>query len=208
MREYLGSLGALVAGAVLMLVGYAATWAIATVPVFAGDAVGGPASAVALSGRELTPIGFAAGWVALAGAAGLLATRTWGRRVIGAVVALAAATAGATALAFPLTGSAFIEAALDARSITGVEASAVTTTAWWIAALIGALLGAVAGVLALLRGPTWPRLSGRYERASGGQSGGGGAGDPQDPAGAVGGIAAWDALDRGEDPTDPAPRAG
>ena len=208
MREYLAALGALVAGAILMLVGYAATWAVATVPVFSGDASGGPVGEVALSGRDLAPIGFAAGWVALAGAAGLLATRTWGRRVIGAVVALGAATAGATALAFALSGSAFIEAALSARSITGVEASAVATTAWWVAALAGALLAAVAGLLALLRGPSWPRLSGRYERASGGASAGGGTVDSQGPAGAVGGIAAWDALDRGEDPTDPAPRTG
>lgn len=208
MREYLGALGALVAGAILMLVGYATTWAVATVPVFSGDAAGGPVGEVALSGRELAPIGFAAGWVALAGAAGLLATRTWGRRLIGALVALAAAAAGATALAFALTGPAFIEAALAARSITGVEASAVATTAWWIAALVGALLAAVAGLLALLRGPTWPRLSGRYERAAGVQPAGGGAVEPQGPAGAVGGIAAWDALDRGEDPTDPAPRTG
>ena len=200
MREYVASLATLLVGAVLVLVGYGATWAVATVPVFTGSTEGAPVSEVVLTGRDLAPIGSAAGWVALAGLAGLLATRTWGRRVIGAVIALACGTAGATALAFALTGASFIEATLQARSIGDVQASTVSTTTWWLVAMIGGLIAAVAGSLAIVRGPSWPRLSGRYERSASG-----GGADPDAP---VSGIQAWDALDRGEDPTDPYPRSG
>ena len=68
----------------------------------------------------------------------------------------------------------------------------------------------VTGLLAVLRGSRWPVLSSRYQREGPRQGapapGGQGAGAPGD--GPVGGIAAWDALDRGEDPTDPQGRAG
>lgn len=203
MREYVATLGALLLGGVVLLVSYAATWAVVTVPVFSGEA--GPENEVMLSGRDIAPIGNAAGWIALAGLAGLLATRTWGRRAVGAVVAVAGGAAGATALAYGLAGDTatssmpgFLEAALSARSLADVAPTSVSTTAWWLVAIGGALAVMVAGLLALVRGPAWPRLSGRYERS---------APAPQPADGEVRGIAAWDALDRGEDPTDPGGRA-
>ena len=203
-REYVATLGALLLGGVVLLVGYGATWAVVTIPVFSGDE--GPVSEVVLSGRDIAPIGAAAGWIALAGLAGLLATRTWGRRAIGAIVAIAGGAAGATALAYGLAGDAsassmsgLLEAALAARSLGGLTPTSVAISGWWIVAAGGALATMVAGFLALVRGPGWPRLSGRYERS---------APAPQRPEGEVRGIAAWDALDRGEDPTDPDARAG
>ncbi|MGI9196311.1 MAG: Trp biosynthesis-associated membrane protein [Candidatus Nanopelagicales bacterium] len=199
MREYLAALLALLVGAVTLLLAYGATWAVATVPVFTGDATPGvPASDVALSGRDLAPLGSAAGWLALAGVAVLLATRAWGRRIVGAVLVLCGGAAGATALAFGLTGASFIDAVLDARAMGDVTAQTVSTTGWWIVAMGGALLVVIVGFLAVIRGPAWPGMSRRYERPAG----------PAPTETSVGGVAAWDALDRGEDPTDPRPRSG
>lgn len=205
MREYLAALGAIAMGGVLLLVGYGATWAVAVVSVFAGGGPSDPVTEVTLTGRDLAPVGGAVGWVALAGVAGVLATRTWGRRVVGGVLALSGGVAGVTALTYGLTGAAFVQDTLAARSVGPV--AGVTTTVWWVVALVGGMAVGISGLVTALRGPGWPRLSGRYERTRGAM--------PRDlprdlPPGeaTVGGIAAWDALDRGEDPTDPGARAG
>jgi uncharacterized membrane protein (TIGR02234 family) len=75
------------------------------------------------------------------------------------------------------------------------------SSAWPVVAIVAGVLGVAAGVLAVLRGRGWPAMGRRYERA--------GAPEPvtaarrpetdEDRA-----QAAWKALDRGEDPTDPA----
>jgi hypothetical protein len=61
------------------------------------------------------------------------------------------------------------------------------TTAWAVACVAGGLSLAAGGAFAAVRGASWPGLGTRYERA---------ARRPAD-----GPTAAWDALDRGEDPT-------
>lgn len=198
MRPFVTSLLCLLAGAVAVIVGYGATWVVATTPVFAGTSHGQMTTELALSGRDLAPLGSAAGWVALAGVAGLLATRSWGRRVVGAIVALAGGVAGTVALTFALTGHAFVEATLTARGLSAP--SSVAGTAWWVVGAIGGLVVLAAGAAALVRGPSWPGLSGRYERNH--------AAAEASVDRPVGGIAAWDAIDRGEDPTDPRSPAG
>jgi hypothetical protein len=60
-------------------------------------------------------------------------------------------------------------------------------TGWPLACTAGGLLLAAGGALTAARGRLWPSLGARYERAA-------------RPAG-DGPTAAWDALDRGEDPT-------
>lgn len=190
MRVYIGALVALALGALAILVGYGATWAVVTAPLMAGD--GAPTSIVELTGRELAPLGAAMGWVALAGIAGLLATSRWGRRVVGALLVVAGGVAGVTAFTFALTdvaagGGAFVEAALGARGLG--SATQVTITAWWIPGLLGGLAVLVVGMLALLLGGRLPTLSRRYDRSAGAGSR------------ATGQVAMWDALDRGEDPT-------
>ena len=183
-----------------VLLAYGATWVVAAVPVFAGSDEG-VSREVALTGRDLVPLGAAMGWVGLAAIAALLATRTWGRRVTGAVVLVAGGIAGVTGVAFGFaeaaTGGtgAFVEAALRAR--TDAVPTSVSVSAWWLLAIVSGLAMMVCGLLALLEGPSWPRLGARYSRAS-----------TQTPASAA---ATWDALDRGVDPTvldEPIPADG
>lgn len=176
-----------------VLVSYGATWVVALVPVFAGaDPAGGPGREVVLTGRDLAPLGAAMGWVGLAAVAALLATRTWGRRVTGAVVLLAGGVAGVTSLAFALTDAAtggagaFVSAALGVSS--AAEATQVSITAWWVLAAVAGLALLACGLLAVLDGPAWPRLGARYSR-------------DEARSGPPSAAAAWDALDRGEDPT-------
>jgi uncharacterized membrane protein (TIGR02234 family) len=172
------------------LVAYSATWVVAELPVFAG-ADAGVSREVALTGRDLVPLGGAMGWVGLAAIAALFATRTWGRRVTGAVVLLAGGIAGVTGVAFGFTeaatggGGAFVEAALGSRS--DAVPTSVSVSAWWLLAIAAGLAMMVCGLLALVEGPSWPRLGARYARST-----------MQAPASAA---ATWDALDRGVDPT-------
>jgi uncharacterized membrane protein (TIGR02234 family) len=153
-----------------------------------------PVSGV-LSGAEAAPLVPAAGLVLLASAVALLAVRGPGRAVVGLVMAAAGgvlAWSGVRALAGGLT-----DASADLPGI-GREAGRVTvdvTVAWPVLALVAGLLGIGAGLLAVLRGRTWPAMGRRYERA--------GAPVParrpetdEDRA-----QAAWKALDRGDDPT-------
>jgi hypothetical protein len=65
---------------------------------------------------------------------------------------------------------------------------------WAVLGLVGALLVAAGGAATLWHGGRWPAMGSRYTRAASG---------PAEAAGpSVGDTAMWDALDRGEDPTD------
>ena len=185
-RESLLTILALAVGAVGIVVAYGATWIIATVPVFVGQPV--PTTQESLSGSAMIPLGSAAGWVALASAGGVIATRTWGRRLVGAVAGIAGAVAGIGAITFIAGRDALIDAAIDAGEIGSIQANA-----WWLLAFLGGLVVMVAGSWTLLRGSTWSSLGRRYERP-------GGTGDPATPEG-TDRVELWDALDRGEDPT-------
>lgn len=192
-RRFGGVVVVLLVASFGVLVSYGATWAVALVPVFAGaDGGATPGREVSLTGRDLAPLGAAMGWVGLAAIAGLLATRTWGRRVTGFVLVLAGGAAGVTGLAFGLTeaatggGGTFVAAALgDAAEQATTE---VSVTAWWLPATVSGLAMLACGLLTVVDGPAWPRLGARYSR-------------PDAATGAPSAAAAWDALDRGEDPT-------
>ncbi len=193
-------------GAGLALFAATRTWTVETITRSAPL----PSLRVERTGADLLPWLPALAVVGLAGAGAVLATRGVGRRVIGAlllVVGLALSSAGAIGLTWDLVASA-----------------------WPVGCLLGGLLAAVGGTLTVARGPAWPVMGARYERTGGPAGGAAPTGDhpvtcaipagtaPMPPGGAdadnrgagaaaddrgVGRrtIEAWDALDRGEDPT-------
>ncbi|MFI7214464.1 Trp biosynthesis-associated membrane protein [Micromonospora maritima] len=131
------------------------------------------------TGAELLPWVSALAWVGLAGGGALLATGGRLRRLLGALLAgigLAVAVGGGVGL----TGA-------------GVSRH------WPALVLAGGLALAAGGAFAALRGAGWPAMGARYERRAATSSVVPGGTDR--PAVERGTRDAWDALDRGEDPT-------
>ncbi|MDG4788706.1 Trp biosynthesis-associated membrane protein [Micromonospora sp. WMMD1102] len=141
-----------------------------------------PPDRTARTGGDLLPWLPALALVGLAGAGALLGTRGIGRRLVGGLLAL--------------LGAGLVAGAGYAGFGTGGEVAA----GWPLLCALGGLLAGAAGVLAVLRGAGWPVMGARYDRA---RPAGAGrvatAPDGRVDAGRT--TAAWDALDRGEDPT-------
>jgi len=202
-REYGMTIAVLIVAAIGMIVAYGATWITATVPVFRGEVT--PTRLVSLTGSMLIGSGAGAGWVAAACAAGIVATRTWGRTAIGILAALAGAAGGIPAIAFILSRGPLVTDAL-----AGDEALEVSGNAWWVVAALSGLAGMVAGAITAVRGRNWPSLSARYERPSATTPTGVQTAESESDTTGTGAtaITMWDALDRGEDPTDGRPMGG
>lgn len=141
-----------------------------------------------VSGRQLTELPYALGLVGLAGTVAVLAAGRWLRPVVGALLVLAgagAAVASTQAWRHPR--------AADVGTVSThplARTSHLATTGWPAVALAAAVLLAVAGGLVLWRGARWPGMGRRYEAPGARRP------PPRDPV-----AAAWEALDRGEDPT-------
>jgi uncharacterized membrane protein (TIGR02234 family) len=163
-----------------------------------------PTVQASLSGSDINPAGTAVAVLALAGVAGLLATRRVGRILIGVLLVVAGLVSAVTAAQFGI-GRATTMAAGDSLTAVvtehvGVDAvgGTVAVTAWWLVAVVGGALIAAAGLLAVVRSGRWPQLGRRYERAAAV------SGDVTSAAGAPAGAraeSAWDQMDRGVDPT-------
>ncbi|MFM7064084.1 MAG: Trp biosynthesis-associated membrane protein [Actinomycetes bacterium] len=140
-RGYGIALLALAAGGIGLVVAYGMTWAMSDVALLPGaDSV----QQVSVSGRDLHPWAGAAGWVALAAVAGIIATRSWGRTVVAGIGLLAGVAASAGAL---------MGAADPERVGYG-----------WLLALASGLVVVVACAVTVVRGRGWPALGSRYER--------------------------------------------
>ena len=182
-RAYRSALILLAIGSVLVLVGFAMTWAWAVVPMATGveDAV----REQSMSGTVLLPAAAAAGWLCLAGLAAVVATRGWARTVVAVVLLLASLGIAAASLAFAAVPATVVQQAL-APELGDDALLALTATGWWAAALLGSALVGYSACWTMLRGRGWPSLGARYERRR-----------ALAPA-----TSAWDALDKGQDPTD------
>lgn len=138
------------------------------------------------TGGDLLPWLPALALVGLAAAGAVLATRGLGRRLVGVLLTL-------------------VGAGLVAGGGYGGfgPASDEISVGWPVLCAVGGLLATAAGVVTAVRGAGWPVMGARYERAGrgGGQTTVGPA--PEAPGRVEGRrtTAAWDALDRGEDPT-------
>ena len=184
----------LVASGLIVIAAFALPWATASVPLVSGLA--GSLTEITFAGRELFALAAAMGWVGLAAVAGIFATRGWGRVIIGLVVVGAGLVTIGASIGFGFDPEPALAGALSGR--IGGSPEQWSSTPWWLFGLIGGIGLAAVGGLTLARGRTWPGLSRRYERAAKTTS--------TNPAstnlgGPLTGLTAWDALDRGEDPT-------
>jgi uncharacterized membrane protein (TIGR02234 family) len=135
------------------------------------------------TGADLEPWVIGLALVALAGAGALLATRGLARRLLGGLLAVVGLGVAAGAIAG--------RAGLDVGS---AGAGAVLGP---VACVLGGLLVVLGGLSALRSGHEWPAMGARYERRGVAESRATDAEVDQ----RVDTRAAWDALDRGDDPT-------
>jgi uncharacterized membrane protein (TIGR02234 family) len=103
-----------------------------------------------------------------------------------------------------LTGG-LADAAADLPGVGRVTGGVTVDVAagWPALAIVAGALGAAAGLLAVLRGGDWPAMGRRYERAGSGVGAGSQAAPARPMTDDDRAEAAWKALDRGEDPTEP-----
>lgn len=156
-----------------------------------------------LAGGDIEPLLTALGLVLLAGVVGVAATRRFGRIVVGVLVALAGA--GIVAVAVGHVGgtppdrlAVLVESAVAAAPD---QVSADESAQYPLLAAAGGLLGAVAGAAIAVRGRRWPGLGSTYDAPASAAEAGAEGGPP------VSQREFWDALDRGDDPTDVADRS-
>jgi uncharacterized membrane protein (TIGR02234 family) len=146
------------------------------------------AQRVRLSGGEVAGAAGALAYAVLAGAAVVVVTRGWVRLVAGGLAAAlgvlvaVSSVLGITHLAGPVAAAA--------SAGRGAVDFSATVSWWWLGSLAGGVLAAGGGTLAAWRGRRWPAMGARY-----------GVPERQRRATANPAASAWDALDRGEDPT-------
>lgn len=190
-RGYRLALMLLAVGAALLFLGFSQVWVSAVV-----TQEGLPSLVVELKGREIQPAGSASAVLALAGIAGLVATRRFGRAVTGALLVLEGALAAGGALWFGLGVGTRSDVVRLVSEKAGIDVEpALSLRPWWVVVVAGGALLFLAGLAAIFRGGRWPALGRRYERTSQSDATGPATAAPT-PA-----VAAWDQLDQGLDPT-------
>jgi uncharacterized membrane protein (TIGR02234 family) len=181
-RSPAGAVLACAVGALLVLLASGRQWAHTTLAASAGD---GHAE-LSATGHTVAPSLPALGIALLALSAAILAAKGFMRRIVGLViVVIAAATVGVG-----ITARGDVSSALEHREV-GVQGLTVHASAngWWVVATVGGVIAVVAGALTVLRAAQWSAMGAKYDAPSA-------ATPTKDPA-----AVAWDALDRGEDPT-------
>lgn len=219
-REYVVVLATGALGAALVLLAAGRPWVHAVVVGTPGQVRISPAA------RSVAPAVSGLGLFALASVVAVVATRRAGRLIVGALAALTGVgiLAAIAATAFDPEGAVH-DAAVAAAGLTSPTVDDVAVTGWPVLAAIGALLILFAGVASLLRGRRWPVMSGRYERSPDADPPTGSAAEQQHRRPGTSPVATkqnrstpgstdyrtqdgtgqrqmWDAIDRGEDPTD------
>lgn len=178
-RPYLIALAIIAGGALLGWWASASTWMIVETSLLGAEDIEG-VQAVAresVPGTSLTPLAAAMPIVGLAGLAGIIGSRRWLRRVIGAIIGIAGLALTWSAVS-AIAGLTIGDPGPDGGII--VSASPAYAVA---AAFAGAVLLA-GGLWTAVRGATWPSLGANYERV---------VDRPRN---------AWEALDRGIDPSE------
>ncbi|WP_242605893.1 Trp biosynthesis-associated membrane protein [Frankia sp. Cppng1_Ct_nod] len=184
-----GAVACCLVGAVLVLVVAGTTWVrlrVADGSVPGDAAVTAAPLAVSLSGSDLAPAVTGLGLVGLAGVAAIAATRRFGRVLVGLLMLAAGVAVAVVAGRIAADPLMAVRAASQVRQIVpGVVVDLIDprrTAGPWLAASGGVLL-ALGGMVVMIRGYAWSALSARYQAP---------ASRPVD---------AWEAIDRGDDPT-------
>lgn len=159
-----------------------------------------PSDVVTVTGTDALPIVGALSLVVAAGGLAVLATRGMVRRVVGGLIVLAAGGAAVSVAAGGgARGRAFRDAVTESPAFVGSTPLHGTLSPWIAVAFVALVLGAVGGVLTVLRGHTWPAMSGRYDApAAKKESSRRFTGRPEDAAGSE----LWAEIDEGRDPTE------
>ena len=160
-----------------------------------------PVDVLAVSGRTLDDAPLALALVGLAGVVAILATSGWLRRGIGALVAVAGVGLiwrSATAMGAVSTSRArsLVRDKHPHVTLSDRIAPHVSTHSGWGVLTIGCgVVVVTAGTLIAVRGGRWAAMSARYERP--------GAEPDAERDRLLADRSLWNALDRGEDPTNP-----
>jgi uncharacterized membrane protein (TIGR02234 family) len=170
-------LGTAAAGGLLLLAA-GRTWGHADV-----QATGGARVSVSVTGGDVAPALPALGVALLVLAVAVLAARSWLRRVVG----LAVVVVGGAAIAVAATARDDVAAELTRQAFVATEVIPPSTSGWALVAVFAGALGGLAGALTVFVGARWPTLGSRYDAP---------AARPRDET-----VSAWEALDRGDDPT-------
>ncbi|HEY6312700.1 MAG TPA: Trp biosynthesis-associated membrane protein [Streptosporangiaceae bacterium] len=171
-----------------------------------------PPQDISVTGQQLVPLAGALALAGLACLAAVIATRSWARRVAGALLAalgagaVVAAGAGVSAAAVLATARAdALAGALGGSTTSGTSPggtphgiviagsagqAVITGASWQAAAICGAVAIVLAGLATVWRGPRWPVMGARFQGGSGGmgssQGGSGGMGSSQGGSGGMG----------------------
>jgi len=188
------------AGAALCFTAAALTW------ITVGSAVAG--ATLDLDGGACVPALRAIALVSLAGIGGLLAARGVMRKVVGALVTVAALGGLVPVVAAVRDGFSAIAASSRPVSLDGTSAAVLHTSALGpTLAIVGLLVTATGGVAAALAPLQGAGLGERFDRAQSSSSSGSRIDDQANQASAApeadNPATMWSALDRGEDPTRP-----
>jgi uncharacterized membrane protein (TIGR02234 family) len=200
-------LGAIGAGLALFAVRQAWAQAIFTAPHPL------PAQDISVTGQQLVPLATALALAGLACLAAVIATRSVARRVAGVLLAIlgggvAAAAVGAVqasavlaaaradaadgALGGSTTSGTSPAGAAHAVVIAGSTGHVVMAGAPWRAIVVcGAIMIVLAGLATAWRGPRWPVMSARFDRAS----------QQRRRSHAADSATMWESLSRNMDPT-------
>ena len=191
----------LAAAALIVIAAFALPWASVTVPLVLGLSATG--TEVTFTGREIYPLAAVLPWLGLASVGGVFATRGWARVIVGLVVLATGLVSAVSAISFALDPRSAVLNQLNPDQLNPDQLNPDqlnpdpltqwASTPWWVLGLIGALGLVAVGGLIVARGRTWPGLSQRFERSAGTKAG--------PDAAPISALSAWDALDRGEDPT-------
>ncbi|WP_242423717.1 Trp biosynthesis-associated membrane protein [Frankia sp. EI5c] len=186
-RERTAAVLACLVGAAVVLFSVSSTWVSARVQSGSGrgEQVAAPL-AVDWSGGSLAPAVTALALLGLAGTVAIIATRRLGRTLVGVLVALAGIAILLTAGGIALDPMGAVRGTDEVRAVVPAGEPAITglsrTAGPWLAS-IGGLVLAVTGAAVVARAGTWPAMSGRYQ------------------ARVAAPVDAWDAIERGQDPT-------